>query len=154
MADMLDPYRRSPIPYGSGTIPVHARTTPLPGQHSSGAYTSSPVQLWTGRWAQAKALQQMYEGDWTTYWRWYRSWRQELSDPIDWWRSNEVAPTIFKIIETAVPRSVLALFGSPDYFSVRGTESSDELQELAIQTLLRVKLEQMKVIPTAIECLR
>jgi hypothetical protein len=122
---------------------------------SSGA--GDPVlSLWHTRYRQALEYQQQSgaELSWARYWRWYRAFRQPMTQPFDWWRSNEVIPTCFKIVETIFPRHILSMFDSPDWFSVRGTEGMDERWELAIESLMHEQLEEMNIFPTAYEALK
>lgn len=129
-----------------------ARVSP-PGMMAS-ALGDPLVNLWNRRVASFDQYAQLFQPSWSRYWRYYRAWRQALSEPLDWWRSNEVIPTCFKIIETLVPKYVFGLFDSPDWFSVKGTEPTDEIWELAIGSLLHEKLEEMHVVPTALEAIK
>lgn len=112
------------------------------------------VNLWTSRVSHYEQYAMLFHAQWVRYWRYYRAWRQPLTEPLDWWRSNEVIPTCFKIIETLVPKYVFGVFDSPDWFQARGTEPTDEIWELAITSLLKEQLEEMKVVPTVIEGLK
>ena len=129
-----------------------ARAIP-PGRMA--AFASDPmVNLWVSRAAQYDQFAQLFQADWTRYWRYYRAWRQALTEPLDWWRSNEVIPTCFKIIETIVPKYIFGLFDSPDWFNAKGTEPTDEIWELAIENLIHEQVEEMHVIPNSLEAIK
>jgi hypothetical protein len=133
---------------GTDAVPFN----PIAGMRGTSA--DPLVRLWSKRGGEYDAFAQTFQPDWTRYWRYYRAWRQQLSEPLDWWRSNEVIPTCFKIIETLVPKYVFGLFDSPDWFTVKGTEPTDEIWELAIAGLLHEQLEEMHIIPGAMEAIK
>lgn len=126
---------------------------PPPGKMST-AFADPRLGLWVKRAAEYDEFARLFQPDWVRNWRYYRAWRQPLTEPLDWWRSNEVIPTAFKIIETIVPKYLFGMFDSPDWFTVKGQEPMDELWELAIANLLHEQVEEMKVIPEAIETLK
>lgn len=114
----------------------------------------SRVRLWTGRRQRSAELKQRYEGNWTNYWQWYRNEVIPLTDAADWWRSNEQIPTVFKIIETLLPRYVTGMFSDPDWFTVEARTPNAELYERKCYELLKTTLEEMKVFPEMVEALR
>src|SRR5436190_882563 len=127
---------------------------PLPVNAPVGA--TDLVSLWGKRYWLAIQYQQEAgaQTSWPKYWQWYRAFSQAMTEPVDWWRSNDVIPTCFKIVETLVPKHLLGMFDQPEWFSVRGTEGTDERWELAITALLKEQLEEMNVFPTMAEALR
>lgn len=131
---------------------------------SSGAYFEGPnqlngpfdvrINLWTARRQRSQELKQLYEGDWIRYWKWYRNWAEPMEDPADWWRSNEVIPTVFKIIETLLPRYVIGMFDTPEWFTVEARQARDAEYERMAESLLRATLEEMELFPKMYEALK
>ena len=126
---------------------------PLPGAGQT-AFADPRIGLWVKRCNEFDEFARLFQPDWIRYWRYFRAWRQPLTEPIDWWRANEVIPTAFKIIETLVPKYLFGMFDSPDWFTVKGQEPMDEVWELAIESLLKEQVEEMKLIPEVIEALK
>lgn len=112
------------------------------------------VYLWTGRRQRSQELKQLYESNWVTYWDAYRNVVEPLTDPADWWRSNEPVPTVFKIIETLLPRLVMGMFDSPDWFSIEAKGGRNEQYETMCYNLLKGVVEDMDVFPKIYEALR
>lgn len=127
---------------------------PPPAGLMQSPFSDPRIGLWTKRAAEYDEFARLFQPDWIRYWRYFRAWRQPLTEPLDWWRSNEVIPTAFKIIETIVPKYLFGLFDSPDWFTVKGTEPTDEIWELAITSLLKEQVEEMHLIPEALEMLK
>ncbi len=121
---------------------------------SSTGINDGRVYLWTGRRQRSQELKQLYEGNWITYWDAYRNVVEPLNDPADWWRSNEPVPTVFKIIETLLPRLVMGMFDSPDWFSVEARNGRSEVYETMCYNLLRQVVEEMDIFPKLYEALR
>jgi len=131
---------------------------------SSGAYFEGPnqlngpfdvrINLWTARRQRSQELKQLYEGDWIKYWKWYRNWAEPMEDPADWWRANEVIPTVYKVIETLLPRYVIGMFDTPDWFSVEARQRRDSEYELMCESLLRATVEEMELFPKMYEALK
>jgi len=111
-------------------------------------------QLWSARRQRSQELKQLHEPDWLRYWAWYRNNVEPLDDPADWWRSNEPIPTAFKIIETLLPRYIMGMFESPDWFSVEGRNFRSEAYETLVQNLLRTTIEEMELFPLIYEAMR
>lgn len=126
---------------------------PPPTTGTLGPLADPALDIWNVRYRQAVEYQEQggFQDNWQRYWKWYRAFRAPLTQPYDWWRSNEVIPTVFKIIETLTPKEILGMFSQPDWFNVRGTEATDERWELAIEGLLHEQLEEMKIVPKVIE---
>jgi hypothetical protein len=119
------------------------------------ARMANPVQqLWVARRQRSQELKQLHERQWILYWRWYRSSPTPLVDPADWWRSNEVVPTVFKIIETLLPRYILGMFDSPEWFTVEARNKRNEQYEGLVYNLLRTTIEQMRLFPKLYEALK
>jgi len=110
--------------------------------------------MWSNRRTRSQEYKQIFEARWQYYWASYRSFLAPLDDPLDWWRSNESIPTIFKIIETLLPRYVLGMFQAPDWFSVEARNGRNEQYETMVQNLLRTTIEEMKVFPKMYEALK
>lgn len=94
-------------------------------------------------------------------WRYYLSasprsqslYRDNSRDPgagVDW-RADLFVPESFSVVETAVPRSVFALFGSRPYVTVQGRERFDEEKARMVESLLDYDFEQAKLLLKAIE---
>lgn len=114
----------------------------------------SRVALWARRKSDSQNLRVLHESWWTKYWSWYRARVGELSDPVDWWRSNEVVPEIFKVIETILPRHIIGMFSGPEPFSVQSTNGIGEAYEQKVQALLMYSMEKMQLFPKIYECLK
>lgn len=112
------------------------------------------THLWTVRKSNAQNLRVLHEQWWTRYWAWYRARVKELSDPVDWWRSNEVVPEIFKQIETILPRHIIGMFSGPEWFTVQSTQGLGEPYERAVQSLLMYGVEKMQLFPKLYEALK
>lgn len=112
------------------------------------------VQLWATRKNNSQNLRTLHEQWWTRYWSWYRARVKELSDPVDWWRSNEVVPEIFKQIETILPRHIIGMFSGPEWFTVQSTQGIGEQYERAVQSLLFYGVEKMQLFPKLYEALK
>lgn len=129
-----------------------ART--VPAGKMAQAFGDPRINLWNRRVAEYEQYAMLFQPQWIRYWRYYRAWRQPLTEPLDWWRSNEVIPTCFKIIETIFPKYVFGVFDSPNWFTVKGTEPTDEIWELAIESLLQEQVEEMKLVPIVMEAMK
>ncbi len=112
------------------------------------------INLWTARRQRSQDLKQLYEGDWIRYWKWYRNFTEPLADPADWWRSNETIPTVFKIIETLLPRYVVGMFSTPDWFTAEARQARSADYERMVENLLRATIEEMKLFPELYEALK
>lgn len=112
------------------------------------------VRVWTSRRQRSQELKQLHETDWLQYWDWYRNVQEPLNDPADWWRANETVPTPFKIIETILPRLIMGMFDSPDYFVVEGRNAKSEMYETMVFNLLKQLLEDMELFPKLYEAMR
>jgi hypothetical protein len=112
------------------------------------------INLWTARRQRSQELKQLYEGDWIRYWKYYRNFTEPLSDPADWWRSNETIPTVFKIVETLLPRYVVGMFSSPDWFTVEARQARNEGYERMCEQLIRATIEEMELFPKIYEALK
>jgi hypothetical protein len=131
---------------------------------SSGAYFEGPnqlngpfdvrINLWTARRQRSQELKQLYEADWIRYWKWYRNWAEPMEDPADWWRSNEVIPTVYKVVETLLPRYVIGMFDTPDWFTVEARQARDADYEGMCESLLRATMEEMELFPKMYEALK
>lgn len=111
-------------------------------------------QLWSSRRQRSQELKQLHEASWLQYWAWYRNTTEPLDDPADWWRSNEPIPTVFKVVETLLPRYIMGMFESPDWFSVEGRNFRSEAYETLVQNLLRTTIEEMELFPLIYEAMR
>ena len=123
----------------------HAGTNQLNGPFDT------RLNLWTARRQRSQELKQLYEADWIRYWKWYRNYTEPLSDPADWWRSNETIPTVFKIVETLLPRYMLGMFESPDWFTVEGRQARVVEYEQMVEQLLKATIEEMQLFPKLYE---
>ncbi len=121
---------------------------------NAGITIDSEVQLWSSRRQRSQELKQLHEADWIQYWNWYRNVIPPLDDPADWWRSNEPIPTVFKIVETLLPRYIMGMFESPDWFSVEGRNFRSEAYETLVQNLLRTTIDEMGLFPKMYEAMR
>lgn len=82
------------------------------------------IGVWMRRKAVSQRLRDPYETQWLTNWKAYRAFQEEMSDPQDWWRSNEYVPEIFNSVETILPRMVLGMFAKPEWFDVNCPHST------------------------------
>lgn len=112
------------------------------------------IKLWVSRRQRSQELKQLYESEWTRYWQWYRNYSEPLHDPADWWRSNETVPTVFKVIETLLPRYVIGMFDHPEWFTVEARQRRDTDYEHMIEALLKATIEEMDLFPKVYEALK
>lgn len=115
---------------------------------------TSVTDLWLRRRAAADDLMQYHKPDWRRYWRWYLNWIQPLTDPNDYWRSNAPDPEAFKVIETLLPKHILGMFSSQEWFTVKGRERNDAEYARMVQSLLVYMTERMNVFPKLYECIK
>lgn len=90
----------------------------LPGPRSSGSSDDNKIAVWHRRKSIAQQLRDPYETQWVDNWKSYRAFKEDYSDPRDWWRSNVFIPEIFNAVETILPRDVLGMFSKPEWFDV------------------------------------
>jgi hypothetical protein len=76
------------------------------------------INVWHRRKSIAQRLRDPYETQWVDNWKSYRAFKDEMTDPRDWWRSNEFIPEIFNAVETILPRDVLGMFNRPEWFDI------------------------------------
>ncbi len=76
------------------------------------------INIWERRKSISQQLRDPYETQWIDNWKCYRAFKEEMSDPRDWWRSNEYIPEIFNAVETILPRDVLGMFSRPEWFDI------------------------------------
>lgn len=138
----------------TNAIPVNAGVDVEDVWPAGGPTQDGRVHLWSGRRQRSQELKQLHESDWVTYWDAYRNVVEPLSDPADWWRSNEPVPTVFKIIETLLPRLVMGMFDSPDWFFVQARNGRSEQYETMCYNLLKQVVEEMDIFPKLYEALR
>jgi len=145
----------------SATFPLHTGgLSNVPSQGASWPTESGNqafdgrIQLWTTRRRRAQELKQLHEPQWITAWNSYRNTVEALDDPADWWRSNESIPTVFKIIETLLPRLVTGMFDSPDWFFVEARNGRSEIYETMCYNLLRQVVEEMDIFPKIYQAMR
>ena len=112
------------------------------------------IRLWEGRQTKAEELKQLHWPRWRSYWSYYRNKVKPITDPAQWWRSNEAIPTPFKIVETILPRYLLSMFEDPDWFAVEARHARDEEYEDLCQRLLRIKLDQMELFPKIYDAIK
>ena len=112
------------------------------------------IKLWLSRRARSQQFKQLFEESWKRNWRSYRAYCTPLNNDLDWWRENTVIPTVYKIIETLLPRYVLGLFNSPDFFTVEARQARDQDFEHLCETLLRTSLDKMNIFPKLYEALK
>ena len=132
---------------------LQARRNVSMSQFAQDSTNDPRVRMWGTRRRQSQDLKQLYESKWQYYWSQYRAFSQPLGDPSDWWRSSETIPTIFKIIHTLLPRYVLGMFQSPDWFSAEARNARNEEYEQLVYSLLRTTVEEMKLFPKMYEAL-
>lgn len=111
------------------------------------------VKVWLDRRAKSQQLKQLYEAGWRYKWAQYRAFASPLTGSNDWWRSNEVIPTIFKIIHTLLPRFVLGMFQQPEWFTVEVRNARAAGTEDLVASLLRASIEDMNLFPKMYEAL-
>lgn len=112
------------------------------------------IDLWSGRRQRAQEYKQLFESDWAQYWHWYRNVVEPINDIASWWRSNEAIPTCFKVVETLLPRYILGMFDSPDWFTVEARQRRDEGYEHMCEQLLKATIEEMELFPKMYEAMK
>jgi len=125
---------------------------PFAGTHHLGV--DERVRFWGARRFRSQEHKQLFEAAWRYYWQSYRAHMAPLDDPLSWWRSNEPIPTVYKIVETLLPRYVLGMFQSPDWFTVEARNARSEGYEEMCQQLLRTTVEEMRVFPKMYEAIK
>lgn len=126
-----------------------------PVNHATGVWSYDPrVRMWTSRRQRSQDLKGLHESRWIYAWNQYRNTVEPLTDPADWWRSNESIPTVFKIVETLLPSLVTGMFSSPDWFSVEARNGKSEIYETMVFNLLRQFVEEMDLFPKLYVALR
>src|SRR5262245_1881601 len=76
------------------------------------------ISVWHRRRDISQQLRFPYEQQWIANWKAYRAYLEEVIDPSDWWRSNTYIPELFNSVETILPRMILGMFSSPEWFDV------------------------------------
>jgi len=76
------------------------------------------ISIWHRRRDISQRLRLPYETQWIANWKSYRAYIEDVMDPQDWWRSNTFIPEIFNSVETILPRMILGMFNSPEWFDV------------------------------------
>jgi hypothetical protein len=128
--------------------------TTAAGVNASNPISAPEIMLWTARRQRSQELKQIYEGQWIQYWRWYKNYSEPLTDAADWWRSNETIPTVFKVVETILPRILLGMFQSPDWFTVEAKQRRDEQYETMVTQLLRTAMDDMDIFSKMFEAIK
>lgn len=132
-----------------------ARPSMLPGiSPGAGVADDVRIQMWTSRRQRAQEYKQLFEPNWVQYWKWYRNVVAPLTDPSDWWRSNESIPTVFKVVETLLPRYLIGMFDAPEWFHVEARQRRDEGYEHMVEGLLKATIEEMEIFPKMYEALK
>src|SRR6267142_110963 len=90
----------------------------IPGAYPVGLTDDQIINIWHRRKAISQRLRDPYESQWISNWKAYRAFQEEVTDPHDWWRSNEYIPEIFNSVETILPRMILGMFSKPEWFEV------------------------------------
>lgn len=138
-------------------MPNPPATTPSKGTYPMNeglAAADRRIQVWTSRRQRSQELKNLFEGRWVSNWNAYRNVVEPLTDPADWWRSNESVPTVFKIVETVLPRLVQGMFASPDWFYVEARNARSEMYEVMCYNLLRQVIEDMELFPKLYQAMR
>ena len=109
------------------------------------------VGFWNKRFEWSEDYKQKFQTQWAANWKWYMAKRKGMTDPADWWRSNETIPECFKIIETQLPRDVSGMFSEEEWFRIAGRERSDAEYERIVQSLLMYWVDRSDFFIKAIE---
>jgi hypothetical protein len=112
---------------------------------SPSIFSTPNTQLWNARFQQwDDAFQRDYWSQVQYYWQLYRNQDYGIMlGPNEAWRDDTIVPSVFKIIETIVPRLVLSEWGGPRNFDIEAVESGDEFFEEKCKTLLRTQLNKI-----------
>ena len=112
---------------------------------SPSIFSTTNTQLWNARFKQwDDAFQTDYWPQVKYYWQLYRNQDYGfLTGPAESWRDDTIIPSVFKIIETIVPRLVLSEWGGPRSFDIEAVESGDEIYEEKCKTLLKTNLNKI-----------
>lgn len=123
---------------------IYEGEKPLP-LASPSIFDTSNTMLWNARFRQwDDAFQRDYWSQVQFYWQLYRNQDYGfMTGPQESWRDDTIIPSVFKIIETIVPRLVLGEWGGPRNFDIEAVESGDELFEEKCKTLLKAQLNKI-----------
>ena len=112
------------------------------------------ARFWSRRKTVSEFLKKNHQSDWTNYWRWYLAWVERMNDPLDWWRNNAPDPEAFKVIETLLPKHILGMFLSQEWFTVKGRERQDAEYARIVQSLLMYMVDRNDLFPKIYECMK
>jgi len=98
--------------------------TDIPGPRRFSDSDDDIIEMWQTRKQYAQQMRQPYETQWVKNWKLYRAHMESVTDPQDWWRSNEFIPEMFNSVETILPRHILGMYSRPEWFDTTCPHSS------------------------------
>lgn len=110
--------------------------------------------MWLSRRRRSNEFKELFSTRWNYFWKSYRGYSAPITDPAGWWQSSEVIPTIFKILETLLPRRVLGMFQNSEWYAVNARNARSEEYELMVRGLLDGTLEEMNIFAAMYEALK
>lgn len=110
-----------------------------------GTPAHSNVANWLNRWQRwRRGFEQKIGPQARKFWALYRAFDSgPLPGPGQEWRDRTVIPECFKVIETRLPRLVMAQFGAKDYITCEGRDASDEEYEEMVRVLLETSYDEI-----------
>ena len=141
------------IPAPDPTRTAMAAITPgpfmaMPGMGTgkdAGVVLAGGVGLWLTRWRKWRdGFEQKIGANCRRFWALYRLYDSgTVPGPGQAWRDRTVIPECFKIVETRLPRLVMAQFGGRDYVAVEGRDAKDESYEELVRVLMESTLDDI-----------
>lgn len=111
----------------------------------AGVVLAGGVGLWLTRWRKWRdGFEQKIGPNCRRFWALYRLYDSgTVPGPGQAWRDRTVIPECFKIVETRLPRLVMAQFGGRDYVAVEGRDAKDESYEELVRVLMESTLDDI-----------
>lgn len=120
----------------------------FPGQgtgRDAGAIPSTNVARWLDRWSRwRRGFEQRIGPQARKFWALYRAFDGGAQPgPGQEWRDRTVIPECYKVIETRLPRLVLAQFGGRESIVVEGRDAKDETYEEMVRVLIEESIDEI-----------
>jgi hypothetical protein len=141
-----------PAPENQRTQPVaYSDETPtvVPGDGGGTGHEPFGDESLLGRWVTRyrhwhNGFEQEIGPKYRKYWGMYRAFdNQPVPGPNQQWRDRTVIPECFKVLETRLPRIVMAQFGGREWFAVQGRDAEDSRYEKMVQRLIQSTIDEI-----------
>lgn len=137
---------QQPIALTGDNQPYSESAVDFDGGTGRGAYPFDPeVALWNDRFLRWRdEFNKNMAPKLRKYWRAWKSMDDTPPySPGSEWRERGVLPSVFKWIETRLPRKIMALFGAREYFTVEAVNGDAEDYEEIVRELITSSLEDV-----------